>query len=209
MNLTADKNIEFQLSALLNSSVGKLKCTPNSTLNHRERVRYRESQIFLYSLERRLGVPASLYVLKEGAFNPQTGLQDPIILKIPIKLVSWDVTFIQQFQVAVRDFVSGSVFKIGDRVGIVSARCFPGDFVFKSSYYVILDDKRYNIEKAIQLDFKAGYLFFLRLTDGEPHTQLHETVAIQTISISEDVLGYPSLKASLNLKFGNARASIS
>lgn len=159
-----------------------------------EAIKRRELRKQLYSLGHRFGVPAEVYSLVDGIFNPATGKKtsESYTRFLLRKFISFSVTYAAKFEydlsfiAANKNFTYGAEFEVGDRVAIILRSEGPQDIVF-NDMWIVYNEKRFDILKKEEIDFNLGWILQLRHVQGSKRTRIVDKYVTHYLTVEQSV----------------------
>ena len=143
----------------------------------------------LYTLFRQGSVKIDYYTVTQGSVDFDTGEQTITTTVSNLSALMYTSTLIKKFEndiaylAANKNFTYGGEFLINNRLIIIMD---PGFFP-QTDHYVIAGDKRFNVERVQEIEPRAGFILFVRQTDGQKMRQEVSIKPHQYLEINQDV----------------------
>lgn len=119
----------------------------------------------LYSLKRDYGLPVNIVWRTSSTANLRTGKKDVIQDSIQVNrgivlpsTINQDFAYDLSFIASNKNFTYGGLFDEQHRRVIIDRADLPPDFEIKRGYYLVFNQKRYEVEQINEFENGAGYM---------------------------------------------------
>lgn len=150
----------------------------------------------LYQLKRDYGKQLTLY-LETATTNITTGArtattQNWVIKRAVLLPDDWKKKFSYalSFVAANKNFTYGGFFDRAQREVLIDATDIPKGLKITTEHHVVIDSKKYNITRVVDLEEAAGWILEVKHVSGEIPKQVLSVKARDRITLGEENDGY-------------------
>lgn len=145
----------------------------------------------LYTLKKNFGFPITFYTITGETLDYETGKKTPTTIYKEVKKVivlpgdlqrkfEYDLTFVA----ANRNFTYGGFYDTATRRIIVDAQDLD-DFKIEMGSYYIWDEKRWEVARVFDLEYKTAYLIIGKLVEGTTRYMIKDINIESTLQLTQ------------------------